>query len=138
MEPKQNSEVFAQEIAELEAKLQQKKIQMEQAGKSAPEQHLFKEVVKEHAFAKESTGNFSPASAPSKAVNSPATATRTTTKEEEQQIAAHIATAFVKGIAAAVSEARKKNDPFLIDMLHDRLADEYYQKLLAARKIKAS
>lgn len=135
MEPKQTSEVFAQEIAELEAKLQEKKMQMERAGSPAPEKNIFKEVVRDHAFAKEATT--APSATVTTTTAAPTTSTRLPTAAEEEAVTKHIAQAFIKGIPAAVREARSSGNPFLIDLLHDRLADEYYQKLLAARKVKA-
>ncbi len=62
-------------------------------------------------------------------------APRKTTAKEDQQLKVFIAHAFTKGLSAAIAEAKKTGDAFFIDMLHDRLADEYYQKLVAARKV---
>ncbi len=130
MELKQN-EVFNQEIADLEAKLAAKKQEMLQAGVEKTEQQVFKEVVRDHAFASEDPSTTAPTT--STASDNSA---RTTTDRDEATIAPMIAHAFVKGIASAVAEARKLGDPYLIDLLHDRLADEYYQKLVAARKVQ--
>ncbi len=124
-----NTEAFHQEIADLEAKLAAKKQELMQSGAETPEKQVFKEVIREHAFTSEI-----PAVGTSTA-SQQAVAPRVATHDEEQKIATLIAQAFTKGIAIAVAAARKFGDPFLIDMLHDRLADEYYQKLLTARKI---
>ncbi len=132
MEPKINSETFHQEIAHLEAQLAAKKQEFMKSGEHLPEKQVFKEVVREHAFAGEGVASATPS-----AGTTTAAPARTTTQEDEEQINTLIAQAFTKGIASAVAEARKIGDPYLIDMLHDRLADEYYQKLLAARKIKS-
>lgn len=129
----QNTETFHQEIAALEAKLAAKKQELMNSGVESNEKMVFKQVVREHA---------TPSNQPSAQVptSNPATATspaRTVTSEEDRKINLLIAHAFTKGISAAIDEARKTGDAFFIDTLHDRLADEYYQKLLAARKIKA-
>jgi len=42
-----------------------------------------------------------------------------------------IGIALEKGIGAAVAKARTET-PYLIDALHDELADHYYDKLIAA------
>ncbi len=132
METNQTPEIFNQEIAELEAKLAAKKQELMQSGAETPEKHVFKEVIREHAFASEA-----PKPAVPVKTSSPATtATHTTTPQEEAQLNAMVAHAFTKGLKEAVKEARKTQSPFFIDLLHDRLADEYYDKLVAARKIK--
>lgn len=113
-------------------------MQLERAGTAAPEKSVFKEVVRDHAFASEATTNIAPSTATTSTPAGQTTSTRLPTAADEEAVTRHIAAAFVKGIAAAVNDARKTGDPFLIDLLHDRLVDEYYQKLVAARKIKAS
>ncbi len=52
------------------------------------------------------------------------------------EIEALIQIAFEKGISAAIEEAKKKNDPHLLDDFHDALIDRFYQKLVEAGKIK--
>lgn len=47
-----------------------------------------------------------------------------------------VAQALSGSIADAVEKAYREN-PYLLDALHDRLVDEYYDKLLALRKIDA-
>lgn len=127
-------QTFQSEILELEKRLEAKKREMAAAGVEAPEKHIFKTVVKEHAGgpeAAQSTPNTSitPQSAGNQSSQlSPA---------DEARIDELIEHAFMKGIPAAIELARKSNIPFLIDMLHDRLADEYYDKLIEARKLKA-
>ena len=127
-------EVFNQEIADLEAKLAAKKQELMNSGVESPEKAVFKQVVREHV----APGEQSSASIPTASPTTASTPARTTTPAEEQQINLLIAHAFTKGLAAAVAEAKKTGDAFFVDQLHDRLADEYYQKLLAARKIKAT
>ena len=62
-----------------------------------------------------------------------------TTQQETQhepEIEALIQIAFEKGIAAAIEEAKGKNDPHLLDDFHDALIDRFYQKLVEAGKLK--
>lgn len=126
-----NPEVFNQEIAELEAKLAAKKLEMAGYGAESSEKEVFKQVVKEHA----SGENIQP--------SLPISTTTTKTSPSDDKVSpavtaklnTFIAHAFTKGIAQAINEAKKTNDAYFIDLLHDRLADEYYQKLLQARKI---
>ena len=134
MEPKPSTEVFNREIAELEAKLASKKQELMQSGVETPEKHIFKEVIREHAFMQEGPTAVIPTNSTAPASSTP---TRTATAEEESQLNLFVAHAFTKGLASAISEARKTNNAYFIDMLHDRLADEYYTRLVQARKIKA-
>ncbi len=125
-------QLLTSEIAQLENKLEQKKKELAGASAEQPERNIFRQVVREHA---------SPESP--KLINySTATATNPTTQKiqpltqsEEQDVQTLIQYAFSKGIEAAVNEAKKKHSPYFVDLLHDYLADEYYEKLIAARKI---
>ncbi len=128
----ENINAFQAEIKELEAKLEAKKKEMAASGSEAPEKHIFKTVVREH------TGHeATPAKpgSPSSSAGAQAAGAPILSPTDEQKIDELVTHAFTKGIPAAVDEARKMNIPFLVDMLHDRLADEYYQKLLEARKL---
>jgi len=126
-----NSEVFNEEIAELEAKLAAKKHELQNSGVERTEKATFNQVVREHV----SVGEGATVS-PSIVSSKPSTSThRAPTPEEEKKISLMIAHAFTHGIATAVSEAKKFGDPYFVDLLHDRLADEYYAKLLAAHKV---
>jgi hypothetical protein len=128
----ENINAFQAEIKELEAKLEAKKKEMAASGTESPEQHVFKAVIREHAGAETPTVNFSAAATQAAQTGTPSTPA---SPADEQKIDDLVTHAFTKGIPAAVSEARKLNIPYLVDMLHDRLADEYYQKLLEARKL---
>lgn len=129
----ENINAFQAEIKELEAKLEAKKREMSAAGVEAPEKHLFHEVVREHARAEgDSNAPTAPLSTAPTTYNA---GTPALSPADEQQLDTLVMHAFTKGISSAVHEARRLNIPFLVDMLHDRLADEYYQKLLEARKL---
>ena len=127
-----NPEVFTQEIADLEAKLAAKKLELASSGTESSEKTIFKQVVKEHAGGE----SFQP-SMPVHAATAPAAATTAVavTPAVTAKLNTFIAHAFTKGIADAIKEAKKTNDAYFVDLLHDRLADEYYQKLIQARKI---
>ncbi len=133
MEPSQ--EIFTAEIKALEAKLEAKKREMAAAGTEAGERHVFKEVVREHAGIERPIQQYSTVGGTAPRPGTIAGQTVISKQDEEvlDQLVSH---AFTKGIRSAIAEARKTNIPFLIDLLHDRLVDEYYDKLLQARKIK--
>lgn len=126
-----STEIFTQEIADLEAKLAAKKQELVLAGKETPEKHLFKEVVKDHAFASEGFAATTSTTGTSSASVAPNVGAQTQTVLDTL-----VAQAFTSGIAAAVASARKMENPYLLELLHDRLVDAYYAKLLQARKIK--
>jgi len=44
--------------------------------------------------------------------------------------------AFSKNLLSALKVAESLNNPHILDEFHDTLADQYYQKLLDARKLK--
>lgn len=123
---------FEQEIRELESKLEEKKQELRDAGVERHEREVFRDVVREHA----ATAAPRAATAPS-----PRTAARRSQAagaippDRERLLNTFVEHAFTKGIGSAVAEARKMQDPYLLDLLHDRLADEYYDKLVAARKV---
>ena len=54
----------------------------------------------------------------------------------EEDTRALIEIALTKGIAEAVKIA-ERDSPYMLDELHDHLADDYYEKLVALRKLKA-
>ncbi len=124
------TEIFHQEIAALEARLAAKKQELLHSGAEKHEKTLLKEAIAEHV-----TPSAPTVVSPISTATTQATPTRTATAAEIAQVNLLIAHAFTNGIASAVDEAKKSGDAFLIDLLHDRLTDEYYQKLLAARKV---
>ena len=44
--------------------------------------------------------------------------------------------AFHEGVLVAIEEARKLNEPFLLDAFHDLLVDKLHDELVARDKIK--
>lgn len=132
MNPAPQPEAFHQEIADLEAKLAAKKQELLHTGVESPERAVFKQVLREHVGGSE----LAQPAVPIATTTSSSQPVRTATPAEEQKLNLLVAHAFTKGLSAAIAEAKKTGDAFFVDMLHDRLADEFYQKLVAARKIK--
>lgn len=139
-----------EEIRALEAKLAEKKREHAAAGGAptetdAPraEKEIFREVMAEHMAKSRPTTTATPAdntliapappvggAAPSSAADAAAAAAR------EQKLASLVEYALTHTIESAVSRAEKET-PYLIDELHDRLADKYYEKLVQLRKLEA-
>lgn len=55
--------------------------------------------------------------------------------KKEEMVEHLIYAAFEKGLGPALKEAQSMGD-FWVDELHDRLADEYYEKLLEFRRVQ--
>lgn len=128
-----------QEIAELERLLAEKKQALAVEGKAPPERELFSETFRETYGESLSpkTSTLPSASAPSLPPDELAKhASSLATQEREEQMESLIAIALSKGVAAAADVARRAT-PWLMDELHDRLCDRYYQHLIASRQLKA-
>ena len=124
-----------EEIRELEQKLEEKKRALaEQGSPVAPEKEVFREVMREHISTVVPPAPLAPAPVshipptpppPQKGADAPA---------REEKLRALIERALTRNIADAVDAAYSES-PYLLDALHDRLVDEYYDKLVALRKI---
>ena len=57
-------------------------------------------------------------------------------EKREEQLSHLVEIALTKSIGEAVKVAQKAN-PYLLDELHDHLVDDYYDKLVQLRKLKA-
>ena len=126
----EQTEIFNNEIRELEAKLEAKKRELAGVNpERLPERDVFRQVVREHA------GSPTEITTAPTATPAPGTTSQPLKPEDERKLEHLIQIAFSKGIVAAVSEARKTDSPYFIDLLHDYLADQYYQKLLSARRL---
>lgn len=126
--------MLATEIKQLETRLEQKKKELAGSGVEQPEQDIFRQVVREHAGAEAMTAPSSYSSSAPLATS----AIKPLTEIQKKAISVLVQHAFTHGIGSAIKEARKAGDPYLIDTLHDQLADEYYQKLVTARRISSS
>jgi len=125
-----NPENLEQEIKDLQEKLDAKKKEVIDSDNETPDEEIFKSVIREHA---------SDTEAPQPTL--PTTRSdddRELTKDEKQKINELIAHSFIRGVKSAVKEARKTKDAFFIDYLHDKLATEYYKRLVLNKKVKSN
>jgi len=118
------------QIAHLEARLAEKKGELVGAETKRPEKEILREVVQEHGSAVE--GSVGSGAASTGAAGS---TSRKLSDVEVAKISELVSHAFSNGIGAAVKEAQSYGDAFFVDRLHDRLVDEYYDRLIQARKI---
>lgn len=140
-----------EEIRALEQKLAEKKRRMADAdaahagapeGAPADEKELFREVMREHIAEKtpslSGASPSAPASAGAPLMGSGAQNQDDDAKKQarEEKIRLLIDTALSRTIESAVSAAQNES-PYLLDELHDRLADAYYDKLVQLRKLEA-
>ena len=149
--PEQESiQTLEEEIRVLEEKLATRKV-TEAAGEHASpreEKDVFRDVLREHVeSAKEQgerrvpskLGDFADSSTSSPpfdyALQSKQKADDMREKEHHEQVEALVEIALTKGILEAVHVARHLDNPHLLDDFHDMLVDEYYEKLVQARKI---
>lgn len=133
----EQSEIFKAEIKELEAKLEAKKREMAGTGREIqPERDIFRQVVREHAGGSAPEISQPAGPAPSAPQGTYVTISQPLSEDEEKKLQKIIQEAFSSGIKAAVNEAKRTNDPYFVDLLHDYLADQYYHKLIQAKRLK--
>ena len=127
-------ELVNEEIKWLEEQLEAKKKELAIGGVEKPEKEMVREVIKDVAAKK-------PQLLPTQSVLSDDAAKKAAynlkEKEHQQIIEGLISLAFAQGLAIAVKAVNHLKNPHLLDEFHDALADKYYEKLLAARKLKA-
>lgn len=125
-----------EEIKILEQRLAEKKREAGMADiEPQKERELFREVVREHA-AQVTPPAMQPSLVPP-AIGVPqpsAPVSEEEKQERENTIAKLIETALTHGILYALKAPEAENF-YYVDELHDRLADEYYDKLVALRKV---
>jgi len=126
-----------QEIAELERLLAEKKQALAAEGGATPEREIFRETFRERygeILAPKTVSPLPPQTLPPDEL---AVHVRELhAKEREDQLEALVEIAFTKGVAAAAGVARHAT-PWLMDELHDRLQDRYYDRLIQLRQLKA-
>jgi len=140
--PEQESiQSLEEELRVLEEKLAARKME----GKE--EKEVFRDVLREHIeSAKESvekqiiiepadSANVPGAPSFNYAAHARQKADDTREQEHHDQVAALVEIALTKGVLAAVQAARHWGNAHLLDDFHDMLIDEYYEKLIQARKI---
>lgn len=130
-----------EEIRELERQLEAKK--QELAGKQTElpeEKEVLREVLQRHVE-EARTGGEEPGGAAPAVIHIPTDDIKVQADEvkkkekREEQIKHLVEIALTKSISEAVKVAQRSN-PYLLDELHDHLVDDYYDKLIALRKIK--
>lgn len=125
-----------EEIKMLEQRLAEKK---REAGmvdaESQKERELFREVVRQHA-AQVSPPVVQPPSAPAGIGVPQASAPVSEAEKQEREniMTKLVEAALTHGILHALKSPEAENF-YYVDELHDRLADEYYDKLVALRKV---
>lgn len=133
-----------EEIRELERRLEEKKRLLTESGKEIPhEKEVFREVLKEHIesvkpSAKDGEFGITPVAgvAPGLPTDLQSRADDLKKKEErEEHVRELIEIAMTHSIESAVKVAQEAT-PYLLDELHDHLVDDFYEKLVALRKIK--
>ena len=123
-----------EEIRELERKLADKKRAL--AGEGAPaalEKEIFREVMREHIQAAQPPLAVAPPISHIPSIPSASPRGGAQDADRDEELRALVERALTRNIADAVAAAAES--PYLLDALHDRLVDEYYDKLIARRKI---
>lgn len=133
-----------QEIAELEELLREKREAFRAEEKSVPEREAFKETFREtygehfqpKVIMPQPASGALPHVPPQAQDELNQQAQVLKAQEREGQLETLIALAFSKGIRAAADVARHAT-PWLMDELHDRLQDRYYDQLIQSRQLRA-
>ena len=127
-----------QDIKWLEAQLEAKKKELSDQGVQKPERELVKEVLKDSSAGENPPAGLPPVLPQSTGLDD-AKLKKTdeaVEKEHEPIVKDLVALAFSKNLASALRAARSLKNPHMLDEFHDTLADQYYEKLKAARKLK--
>ena len=134
---KPQGETLPEEIRELERLLEEKKRFLAEKGEEREPREVFREVFREkYPLPPAEKIPPPPVGALPKPPSglTPKRDDDARKKEREEEIAALIEVSFEKGVRSAVDIA-KRVSPWLLDELHDRLIDEYYQKLEQTKQI---
>ncbi|OGF67099.1 hypothetical protein A3I27_03950 [Candidatus Giovannonibacteria bacterium RIFCSPLOWO2_02_FULL_43_11b] len=127
-------EAIHEDIKWLEGQLEAKKRELEGAGAETKEElEIIKDVIKEAPQAP------TPPPASHASLSDDDTKKKAGELEEKKHheiIDELVAIAFSKNLASALKVAESFKNPHIIDEFHDTLADQYYQKLQDARKLK--
>ncbi|MDO8569883.1 MAG: hypothetical protein Q7R89_03900 [bacterium] len=127
-------EQINEDIKWLEERLEQKKRELAGGGLEAKEE---REVLKD--IIKEASQTSTPLSTTQVSLSDDDVKKKAGELEEKKHheiIDEFINIAFSKNLASALKVAESFKNPHLLDEFHDTLADQYYQKLLDARKLK--
>lgn len=118
--------------AEIIRRYEEKKRLLGAEGVSREMRGVFKEAFREHVS--EKVGALAPSAAAVTPVDDDDALNRQAGKEAKTELESLISLALEKGVYQAVRKATFET-PYLIDALHDELADHYYDKLIAAGKL---
>lgn len=124
-----------EEIRQLEEKLAAKKKEIEEKGETKHEKEVFKEVLKEHIEEiRSGPADLTTGAKPPISPSAMQTAQKIKDDEQKQQLEQLLQIALGESLIKAVHIAEALG-PYMLDLLHDTLADQYYEKLIAARRI---
>lgn len=124
-----------EEIRQLEEKLAAKKKEIEERGEIKHEKEVFREVLKEHIEEiRPGPADLTTGGKPAISDSAMQTAQKIKDDEQKSQLEHLLRVALGESLLKAVHIAEALG-PYMLDLLHDTLADQYYEKLLAARKI---
>lgn len=125
-----------EEIKELERRLEEKKRALAESGAELPhEKEVFRDVLKEHISDTRSVQGevaVPVAQIPSSQKDDDVKKMKDDLKEDVRVL---VEIAMTKSIGEAIRVAQRAGSPYLLDELHDHLVDDYYDKLVALRKI---
>ena len=132
--PQSQEHTAAAEIQELERLLQEKKQALAEKGVTHDEKETFRQVFKEKYTEPPTSipvlsGGMVPIQPTPAMDNVSGTDGDLKKKQREAQLRTLIDLSFEKGVMEAVTLARAMT-PWLLDELHDRLADEDYAKIM--------
>jgi len=127
----ETSSTIEHDIAELEKQLQEKRATLEH---DKSEKETLHEIVGEKI--QQHVPQYQPSPAPAvtttpKAIEPPSYLSQ----ELKDKVKEIIDLVFAKNLDEGIKEARKSDNPALIDAFHDMLVDELYDQLIEKRKI---
>ncbi|MEK7541425.1 MAG: hypothetical protein AAB533_01095 [Patescibacteria group bacterium] len=121
-----------EEIRTLERRLEEKKRELAERGSTVPpEKEVIREVVREHIE------SVVPARVPPVSHAAPVAPSGASPSAAHDDAVQNLVAQALSGTIADAVDTAYRESPYLLDALHDRLVDEYYDKLLALRKIDA-
>lgn len=126
-------EALPEEIKELEQMLEEKKRALAERGEEREHKEVFREAFKEKYSGEFKVAPPAPLPPPPRSPTAKLQDSAARSRREEE-IQTLIRVSFEKGVRAAADIAKREN-PWLLDELHDRLIDEYYQKLIQSKQI---
>ena len=130
-----------------ERRLEQKKRELAAGGlppaENPLEKELLRDILREHIAERQPASAGAPREpglVPQLSPTPPDTVAQKTDDDKksalrEEELKALVDFALSRGISGAIEKARAES-PYLLDALHDRLTDEYYEKMVALGKIK--